>query len=141
MYSHKFNGPGLAYELAMSIFEPKLVWLKGPMKPGEVGNDLAVYKSEIKQKIPAAKKIVVDSVYKDKKDPRLARKNAHDPEDLRRFKARASARQEAFHSRIKRFACLQNPFRHSMDRHGTCFVAICVICQYEMDLVTPAFDV
>jgi len=29
LYSHKRNGPGLVYELAMSLFEPKLVWVKG----------------------------------------------------------------------------------------------------------------
>jgi hypothetical protein len=33
--SYKFNGPGLAYELAIAIHEPKLVWITGPFRGGE----------------------------------------------------------------------------------------------------------
>ena len=140
MWSHKFNGPGLAYELALSLFESKLVWLNGPLPPGP-NKDPTIYKSALKQKIPTGKLAIADKAYEDRSDPKLSTPNALDPEDLRKFKARAAMRQETFNGRIKRFACLQNPFRHSKGRHETCFVAICVICQYEMELVSPVFDI
>ena len=100
-----------------------------------------MYKSDLKAKIPAGKKIVVDSGYRDKADPKLAPPNSHDSEELRTFKARAKMRQESFNKRMKRFKCLDGKFRHGRDRHQSCFEAIAVTCQYEMELVSPPFDV
>lgn len=135
MYSHKFNGPGVAYEFALGIFSGRLVHMKGPEKAGK--SDLTIYRSELKDKIPDGKLAIVDGGYKDSGDLKLARPNSHDSAELRIFKARARARQEAFHSRLKRFHCLSQPFRHSMERHKTCMEAIVVICQYEIDLGWP----
>ena len=57
-YSHKFNGPGLAYELALSIFENKLVWMRGPFKPSK--SDLGIYQGELKGMLPVDKRVVCD---------------------------------------------------------------------------------
>ena len=138
-YSHKFNGPALGYELALDIFENKLVWLNGPFPAGK--GDYAVFKKHLRKKIPAGKKAVTDHGYRKKGDTKIAPPNSHDPEELRTFKARCRMRQEHFNSRVKCFDCMKNDFRHSMDRHGDCFVAVCVICVYEMELVSPLFDV
>lgn len=131
MYSHKFNGPGVAYEFALDVFSGRLVHMKGPAKAGM--DDLTIYRSELKDKIPAGKLAIVDGGYKDFE----ARPNSHDSTELRNFRARARARQEAFNSRLKRFHCLTRSFRHSMDRHKIGMEAICVICQFEIDLGTP----
>ena len=138
-YSHKYNGPGIMYELALSITENRLVWVKGPEKAGK--SDYHVYKSELKGKILPGKKVVADRGYNNKNDPTLATPNSHDSKELLTFKARCRMRQEQFNSRIKRFGCLNQNFRHSIDRHATCFEAVCVICVYEMELVSPMFDV
>jgi len=138
-FSHKHNGAGLAYELALSLFSSELVWLKGPIPAGT--SDLAIYKSELKGKIPAGKKAITDRGYNDKKDPRLAQPNSHDSAELKEFKARARMRQETFNGRMKRFHCLKDPFRHGLVRHGDCFVAVAVICCYEMELVSPLFEI
>jgi len=100
-----------------------------------------MYKGDLKGKIPDGKKAVVDGGYNDHSDPKLARPNSHDPQQLRTFKARAKMRQEAFHTRIKRFNCLTNNFRHGRDRHGTCFIAVCVVLAYKMELVKPMWDI
>lgn len=138
-YSHKFNGPGLAYELALSIFENKLVWMRGPFKPSK--SDLGIYQGELKGMLPVDKRVVCDGGYRDKNDPRLATPNSHDDPKLLSFKSRCRMRQESFNKRIKRFGCLRQDFRHSVDRHGDCFEAICVTCVYEMELISPMFDV
>jgi len=138
-FSHKHNGAGLAYELALSLFSSTLVWLKGPIPAGT--SDLAIYKSDLKAKIPIGKKAITDRGYNDANDPRLAQPNSHDSADLKEFKARARMRQEVFNGRMKRFHCLKNPFRHKEHQHGDCFVAVAVICCYEMELVSPLFDV
>lgn len=138
--SHKFGGkPGLAYELALSIFESKLVWMKGPEKPKN--NDRSIYVSELKNKIPPGKKVVADRGYRNARDPTVATPNSHDPEELRTFKARARMRQETFNGRIHNYKCMAVEFRHGIERHETCFESICVILCYEMELVSPLFDV
>ena len=138
-YSHKSNSAGLSYELALDLFESKLVWLKGPLPAGRP--DLGIYQSALRQMIPAGKKAITDGGYNDKKDPKLSQPNSHDTEALRTFKARARMRQEAFHSRLKRFHCITDNFRHGIERHGVCFVAVSVICAYEMELVSPMWSV
>jgi len=127
------------YELALSLFDSKLVWLKGPIGAGT--SDLAVYQSDLKQRIPAGKKVVTDRGYNDSKDPKLSQPNSLDSQELRTFKARARMRQEAFHARLKRFDCLTDEFRHSREKHGLCFESVCVIVCYEMELLTPMWDV
>jgi hypothetical protein len=139
LFSHKYNGPGLMYELALSLYDSKLVWLKGPISAGT--SDLAVYKSDLKQRIPVGKKIIVDRGYRDKKDPRLVTPNSHDSPELQTFKARARMRQEAFHTRLKRFDCLTDEFRHDRVKHGLCFESVCVIVCYEMEMGKPMWDV
>jgi len=136
-FSWKLKGAGLAYEFALMIFESKLVWIKGPLKP-KANNDQAIFNSELRQKIPAGKKAVTDRGYH---GAMVARPNPHDDPQLRTFKARARMRQEAFHSRIKAYNCMIDQFRHGMDQHKTCVESICVTLQYEMDLVTPMWEV
>ena len=55
--------------------------------------------------------------------------------------SRARARHETFNSRIKNFGCLEQRFRHGMEKHRICFEAVCVIVQYQMDNGAPLFDV
>ena len=138
-YSHKFNGPGVAYEFALSIYTSHLVWIREPYKAGT--SDKAIYNRELKAKIPKGHFVVADGGYRDSKDKSLATPNPRDPEELLIFKARARMRQEAFHSRLKRFECLNSKFRHTAEQHKACCEVVCVIIQYEIQLGTPLFDV
>jgi len=138
-FAHKYKGPGLGYELALHLYEPKLVWLRKNNKTKD--SDIKAYRQELKKKIPAGKFVVADGGYADKNDLQMASPNAYDPPELKTFKARARMRQEHFHSRIKAFNCLTSAFRHGEDRHASCFEAICVVLCFEMELVSPLFDV
>jgi len=138
-FAHKYNGPGLGYELALHLFESRLVWVRKNNRTAD--SDLKAYRQQLKKKIPAGKKVIADGGYRDKNDPNIATPNIHDPEALKTFKARARMRQEAFHARIKRFNCLTSDFRHNEERHANCFEAICVVLCFEMELVSPLFDV
>jgi len=86
-FSHKENGPGLSYELALHIWESRLLWVK--RNPRTKTNDISNYKAELKSKVPPNKKVIVDRGYRDQKDRRLATPNSYDSEELRVFKARA----------------------------------------------------
>jgi len=139
LYSHKYNGPGLAYEIALDLFSNQVVWVSGPFKAGT--SDKQIYKRALHDRIPEGKLVIADGGYRNSAHKELATPNALDPEPLRTFKARARMRQEAFHARVKKFDCLNVPFRHSAEHHKSCFFAACVLAQYDIELGTPLFDV
>ena len=43
-YSHKFKQSALNYELAVSVFESKLVWIRGPFPASK--HDITIFKEE-----------------------------------------------------------------------------------------------
>jgi hypothetical protein len=137
-YSHKSNSAALGYELGVSVFDNKLVWMKGPAKASK--HDITVYRSELKNKIPAGKRVIGDNGYRGEPNT-ISAPNSHDAQELRRFKSRARARHESFNARIKNFKCLSERFRHGIDKHQICFEAVCVIVQYQLENGSPLFDV
>ena len=140
-YSHKFNGAGISYEVALHIFEPRLVWVQ--QNPKTSSNDRQNFvQNGLRDRIPPGKIAITDRAYRGKGgDNKVSAPNSFDAAELRTFKARARMRQEAFHGRLKRMSCLTAQFRHGRKRHATCFEALCVLCCYEMELVSALFDV
>ena len=144
-YSHKDKNPGLSYELALSLWESKIVWVKGPAKASQ--HDITTFRDKkntpsqgLKQKTPKGKRGIADKAYRGEKKI-LSVPNSHDPPDLRKFKSRSRARQEALNARIKVFNVLNNRFRHGIEKHQIVFEAVCVIVQYQFDNGSPLFDV
>ena len=143
-YSQKYNKAGLSYELGISIYYNKLVWINGPFPAGR--NDKQIFSASdgLKSKIPVGKKIVADEGYRG--DPDLvATRNSFDIGPLKRFKARVKARHESFNGRLKSFNILSQAFRstgHSrMNKHKAAFEACCIIVQYEIENGHPLFEV
>jgi hypothetical protein len=137
-YSHKFKQAALTYELGISVYENKLVWIKGP-KPASK-HDITVFRSELKNKIPSGKRAIGDNGYRGEPNV-VSTPSSRDPRELRRFKSRARARHESFNGRIKNFKCLSERFRHGVHKHQICFEAVCVIVQYQLENGSPLFDV
>lgn len=137
-YSHKFNQAGLGYELGVSVYENKLLWMKGPKEASR--HDLTTYREELKNKIPGGKRAIGDTGYRGEPTT-ISAPNRHDQEELRKFKSRARLRHETFNGRLKNFHCLAERFRHGIDKHHICFEAICVIVQYQLENGSSLFDV
>lgn len=137
-YSHKYNAAGLNYELAVSIWENKLVWMNGPFPA--TSNDQGVYNKGLANKVHRNKLVVCDKGYNLRSET-LCKPDPRDSIELREFKARARARHESFNKRIKNFKCMQVKFHHGPHLHKHCFEAICVICQYQLENGCPLFDV
>jgi DDE superfamily endonuclease len=138
-YSHKFRTAGVDYELGLSVFNNKLVWINGPMKASR--HDVTVFRrAGLRAMIPDGHRVIGDSGYAGEPTV-VSTPNAHDPVMLRRFKSRARARHEAFNGRIKNFKCLDERFRHSLKYHKGAFEATCVIVQYQIENGSPLFDV
>jgi hypothetical protein len=149
-YSHKENGPALAYEIAIAIHDNKVVHINGPFPAGIP--DLSMYRnpSGLKEKMPVGKFATADRGYGGEKQLRLP--NDKDTEIAKHFKKRSQARHETFNSRIKSFKILSSSFRHSHtlkgkdsvtvhDKHKAVFEAVCVILQYDMENGHPLFTV
>lgn len=138
-YSHKFNGPGVAYEVAVHVRADKIVWISGTFKAGV--SDLSIFRQEngLKEKIPIGKKLIADNGYIG--EAQLSTPNAFDSVAVKLFKQRARARHENVNGRLKRFNILSQPFRHEVDKHGVVFTAVCVLTQYALDNGSPLFDV
>ncbi len=140
MFSHKFNGPGLAYELVISIYTQELLSINGPFKGGT--GDLTIYRDRVKNMVPDGKLLLGDRYYRG--ENKITRIISEDDPEVKKVKTRALSRHESFNQRLKKFAILREPFRgkrHVMARHKDAFEACCIITQYAIELDAPLFDV
>ena len=139
-YSHKFNKAGVNYELGILLWESRLVWMKGPTRAGS--NDIANFVNGGLQQIlmETNKKAIGDAGYPGH-HATVSTPNGHDNTSVAKFKSRALKRHEKFNGMTKNFDCLSGRFRHSVSRFGTCFEAVCVVCQYQMENGRPLFNI
>ena len=138
-YSHKNKQAGLNYELALDIYQDRLVWISGPTPAGT--SDADVFKSGLQAKVPPGRKGIADRGYRGLGD-QLAIRNSHDTDEVKKFKSRALARHETFNKLIKCFTMMSVRFRnHGLPKHKMCFEAIAVICQYMLENGTSLLNV
>lgn len=137
-FSHKHGGAGLDYEIAISIFEPQVLWINGPY-PSGIG-DREIFKDRLRAMIPPGHIALMDRGYRGG-GKCVSTVSALDCDELNEFKTRALARHENFNSRLKRYAVLRERFRCDYQRHRVVFTAVTCICQLEMTHGCPLFDV
>lgn len=118
-YSHKFRGPAVRYEVALSIHDARIVWASGPWPAGQYP-DLKVFQQGLKPLLKRNEFVIADSGYPDTRCIHLPSES--DP--TYRAVARIRARHEIANKRLKHFSVLKNKFRHSLDLHGDCFFAV-----------------
>lgn len=135
-YSSKFNKAGLAYEIGVSVYHDKIVWVNGPFPAGQ--NDLRIFRKEngLMSKIPDGHRGIGDEGYVGEPG-KAATRNEFDPPEVKDLKRRAKARQESVNSKLKAFGILKNVFRTTgkqrLEKHQLAFEACLVIVQYELD--------
>jgi DDE superfamily endonuclease len=138
MYSHKTNKPALAYEVALSVYESKVVSVRGPFKASV--NDKTTFDAHLRERIPIGSVGIADRGYRGAHN--LSTPNQYDEAAVKDFKSRARARQESVFTRIKRFLAVRDQFRHQdIEKHKWSFVAVCVIVQYQFENGSPLTDV
>lgn len=132
-YSHKHNKSGLTFELAISLKEQRLIWLNGGFKSG-ANNDVGIFKEEgLQDRLRQVGKMAIgDGGYAGQEE--ISSPNSIDSRPVRKFKSRALKRHEKFNGFLKVYNCLNGRFRQSPDKLTTCFVAVCVLVQYQLDL-------
>ena len=97
-YSHKFNLPGVNYEVCIHLWENRCVWAKTLVKASV--HDLTAFRDELKAMIPAGKRVIAYSGYylfRDGENKIVAFPNSMDSEAVREFKNAARARRHQVH--------------------------------------------
>jgi DDE superfamily endonuclease len=137
-YSHKLHQPGVNYEIGLSIFQNKCVWVNGPFPASK--HDVTVYKmpNGLQDKIPNGKKVIGDEGYR---GSNVSTSNPEDTAAVKKFKSRAKLRHETFNAKIKTFRSVSERFNRSLNRHQSVFEAVCVIVQYQLENGSTLYEV
>ena len=140
-YSHKYGKAGVGYELGIALASSQLVWMNGPYPAGR--SDLSVFKNKgLMDKLTELnKRGIADSGYPGYPNLLSTPNNRYDSTEVKRFKSRALKRHETFNGMTKTFECLSGRFRHGTKRFATCFEAVCVVCQYQLENGHPLYDI
>jgi hypothetical protein len=130
-FSHKLNHAGLSYEIGLSLTEMRIVWVCGPF-PAAM-SDVTIFRTKMIHHIPDGKYVIADKGYRG--EPKvISYSNPDDEDHINLYKRRARARHETINSKIKTFRILSVQFRHRVEFHGPVFTAVCVICQYKLEV-------
>lgn len=130
-WSHKFNGPGIRYEIAICIQTGLIVWVNGPFACGE-WTDIVIFRSALihmldRQGRHKPEMVEADGGYNGEAMHVRVRDEPNVSVIQFIAKARARARHEAVNGRLKAFVVLRVKFRHSLHLHGAVFRAVVVV--------------
>ena len=131
-YSHKFKGPGVRYEVALSINGGDIVHTNGPFPCGS-NPDITIFRRLLIYKLEEGEMVEADRGYRG--EPTKVRIPVdYATEAEKREKSVVRSRHETVNARFKSFRVLSDRFRHhisddNMMKHGLVFNAIVVITQ------------
>lgn len=135
-YSHKFNGPGLRYEVGISVAKGDIVWVHGPF-PCRSYPDIKIFRLRMKHRLPFNEVVVADVGYNDEKCMSKQDCEANKEE----LHSTIRARHESANGRLKNFAVLQSKFRHKLSLHSICFHAVANVVQITIESGHPLFKI
>ena len=129
-YSHKFHGPGVRYEIAISIQTGWIVWINGPFPCGE-WPDVRIFRECLMYKLMRGEFYIADKGYRD------GYNYCYSPTGNQTYADRQisliRARHENINRRMKEFGALQNRWRHSIGKHEIMTRAIATIVQLGLE--------
>lgn len=137
-WSHKFNGPGLRYEVGISIQTGDIVWIYGPF-PAGAWPDISIFRLALILELGAGEKVEADRGYVG--ESRIRTPVYGGPESYRDQQSTVRARHETANRRFKQWNILSRVFRHDLEKHQSVFEAVAVITQLSIENGGPLFDV
>jgi hypothetical protein len=103
-FSHKFNGPGLRYELAVCIQTGQIVSVSGPFPPGQF-TDLTIFQLGIMEELEEGEMVEADAGYEGPYPIRTPN-DFYGNLEWKRSKGVVRARHECINALIKHFQIL-----------------------------------
>jgi DDE superfamily endonuclease len=137
-FSHKLNGPGLRYEVAICIQTGEPVWTNGPFPCGS-WPDLRIARHALVDCLEPGEYYLADGGYRDGGNYSVTPTGNHHFHD--RQKATVRARHESYNKRLKDWGALRIKYRHKLDTHLLVFQAIANIVQVTIGNGEPLFQV
>ena len=125
-FSHKTNGAGLRYEVAICIQTGVPVWTNGPFPCGS-WPDLRIARNALVDALGPGEYYLADGGYNDGKQWSVTPSGQHDFIDKQ--KATVRARHETYNKCLKDWGALRSKYRHKLESHGKVFKAIANIVQ------------
>lgn len=140
-YSHKFNGPGVRYEVAVCIRTGAIVWIHGPFPCG-AWPDIKIFRHALVNMLEAGERVESDAGYIGEHPAKTCIPDPLDTPAKADMRSRVRARHETVNKRFKNFGCMKQVFRQEdLVWHSACFRAVAVITQLSFDAGEPVFDV
>jgi DDE superfamily endonuclease len=142
IFSEKLNGPGLKYEIGVSIQTCDIVWINGPFKAGRPDKTIFL-EDGLKAALCEDECVEVDRGYRG--DGALMNPDVSQSRKDRIQKGNVRARHEIVNGRLKSFRILSDVFRTTgedlFNKHGLAFRAVAVIVQLGFELHGHLYDV
>ncbi len=137
-YSHKFNGCGLWYEVALNIFTGDICWINGPFELGKY-NDLMIFCMGLKGEL---EQVEADDGYLGEapfhvKCPKCL------TSDSTKTKQNSSVRSchVTCYKRFKQWKLLKEVYRHNIADFGSVFCSMAVLTQISFQKGEALFQV
>lgn len=133
-YSKKYRAAGLRYEIGLCIQTGKIVWYNGGYPCGAY-SDLLVAQQAYVNSVDDGELTLADKEYNDTQYfllPNQANSSQHKCIMLR---------HESLNKRLRLFKVLNVPFRHTLEKHTTCFNAVANITELIIENEEPLFSV
>jgi len=143
-YSHKFQGAGLRYEIAVSIKKGHIVWVHGPFPCGSYP-DISIFRHTLKHYLEENERVEADNGYNGEqpmfcKTPGGFSSRAEGAE-ARLVRRRLRSRHETVNKWIKDFGILSQVYRHNLIDHCHVFRAVVVLTQLAIENGEPLFEI
>jgi hypothetical protein len=134
VFSKKFMHAAQTFEIGLSIYWNKIVWISGLHRAGK-GDLVILFRERLKFMIVNGKLVVVDLRYQSSEpDEHMLSVPSHlDSKELYNFKSRARLRHEMLNGHIAAFKSMSDTFRHGKEKMKLAFEAVAVTVQYQMD--------
>ena len=136
--SHKFNGPGLRYEVCIAVSTGYIVHVNGPFICGRFP-DLRIARLWLHRALPAGEHHVADGGYQCPNGPSVLIDDV--PQNERRAFKLIRSRHETVNGRFKEWKILSGTHRHHEVCHGAVFRAIAVITQLDIEDGRPVWNI
>ena len=136
-FSHKFNGPGVRHEVAVSIIDGHIIWIHGPFPCGS-HPDVNIFRLRMKEKLLGDEYVSADDGYGDERCVTTQEVSTSSSESS--FLSRLRARHETVNRRLKQFLVISHRYRHDLALHCVCFHAVAQLTQLMIANGEPLFN-
>ncbi|KAG9399900.1 hypothetical protein AC1031_011321 [Aphanomyces cochlioides] len=135
-WSHKFNKSALRYELGICIRSGHIVWVNGSKPAGE-WSDLKLAREAYVMAVLPGEMTLADKGYMDRD---FFVNPTYNPESAS-IQKKIMARHETANARLKQFGVLKCVYRHRIEDHMMCFLAVANTVQVCIENESPLYSV